>query len=324
MARRNLIIGGMGMFGRYLARTLLEAKEEVALFDREDRLPPGFEGIKGRVETTSGDIASLPHVLEAVRKSSPDCIFHVAALMGAPCENSPAAGYSVNIQGTFHVLEAARLLGVRQVLFPSSRATFGPDTPAVVTGDMPQRPTVMYGVTKVCGELLGEYYGRRYGFDFRALRFPVVVGAGRLLTTPLVADVNKIIEAAVAGTSFLSGLDPQTSINIIYVKEVIEAFLQFRNADGERLSRRTYNITGLNVVPAQMVETLKQILPRTEVAFKPDESEAALRLRKAMSKQMDESLARKDWGWQPRFSVEGMINDFVEETRRVRAADGAA
>ena len=319
MGRRNLIVGGLGLFGRYLAGKLLEGGEEVALFDREDRLPPGFEDLKGHVETMSGDITSLPHVVEAVKKSGPDCIFHVAALMNAPCESSPAVGFYVNIQGTFHVLEAARLFGVRQVLFPSSRATFGPDTPAVVTGDMPQRPTVMYGVTKVCGELLGEYYGRRYGFDFRGLRFPVVVGAGRLLTTPLVSDVNKIIEASVAGIPFTSGLDPHTPINIIYVKEVIEAFLQLRSADEGRLSRRTYNITGLNVIPIQMVEALKKILPWTDVTFKPDESEAALRLRKAMSKQMDDSPARKDWSWQPRFSVEGMINDFVEETRKVGA-----
>jgi len=270
----------------------------------------------------SGDITNLPHVTEAVKKSSPDCIFHIAALMNAPCESSPATGYQVNIQGTFHVLEVARLFGVRQVLFPSSRATFGADTPAVVTGDIPQRPTVMYGVTKVCGELLGEYYGRRYGFDFRGLRFPIVFGAGRLLTTPLIADVNMIIEASVAGKPFTSGLDPNTPINIIYVREVIEAFLQFRGADEGRLSRRTYNITGLNVIPIQMVDALKKVLPKIEIEFEPDESEAALRLRKAMNKQMDDSLARKDWGWRPRFSVERMIKDFVEETIKVNSSQG--
>ena len=208
MLKRNLIVGGLGLFGRYLARRLIEGGEAVALFDREDHLPPGFEDLKGKIEIMSGDISMLSHVMEAVKKSNPECIFHVAALMNAPCENSPALGFHVNIQGMFHVLEAARLFGVRQVLFPSSRATFGADTPAVVTADIPQKPTVMYGVTKVCGELLGEYYGRRYGFDFRGLRFPVVVGAGRLVTTPLIADVNKIIEAAVSGQPFTSGLDP--------------------------------------------------------------------------------------------------------------------
>ena len=319
MLKRNLIVGGLGLFGRYLARRLIEGGEAVALFDREDHLPPGFEDLKGKVEIMSGDISMLSHVMEAVKKSNPECIFHVAALMNAPCESSPALGFHVNIQGMFHLLEAARLFGVRQVLFPSSRATFGADTPAVVTADIPQKPTVMYGVTKVCGELLGEYYGRRYGFDFRGLRFPIVVGAGRLVTTPLIADVNKIIEAAVSGQPFTSGLDPHTPLNVIYVREVIEAFLQLRNADEGRLSRRMYNITGLNLIPSQMVEVLKNGLPRTEVEFKPDGSEAALRLRKAMSKQMDDSPARKDWSWQPRFSVEGMINDFVEETRKVGA-----
>src|SRR4030043_772265 len=97
MLKRNLIVGGLGLFGRYLARRLIEGGEAVALFDREDHLPPGFEDLKGKVEIMSGDISILSHVMEAVKKSNPDCIFHVAALMNAPCENSPALGFHVNI-----------------------------------------------------------------------------------------------------------------------------------------------------------------------------------------------------------------------------------
>ena len=126
-------------------------------------------------------------------------------------------GFKINLEGTFNVLEAARLCGVKQILFPGSRSTFGPASPDIVFDDTRQRPVNMYAITKLTGELLGEYYGRRYEFDFRALRFPVVIGVGRKVTPPI-SDINSIIEESYAGRPFTSRLDPETPINLIYIK----------------------------------------------------------------------------------------------------------
>jgi threonine 3-dehydrogenase len=170
----------------------------------------------------------------------------------------------------------------------------------------------MYAITKLSGELLGEYYGRRYGFDFRALRFPVVIGVGRKLTPPI-SDINGIIEESFAGRPFVSRLDPKTRINLVYIKEVVRAFDLYRNVDSSTLSRKTYNIKGFNLTPLQLVETLKRYVPKVDVDFDPDHSEDAQRLRKAMAKEMDESLAGKEWGWQPRYGLEETVRDFIEE-----------
>jgi len=313
--RRNLITGGMGLIGRNVAKQLVADGERVCLFDSRGELPPDAEDLEGKVEILVGDITNWAHVVEAVRESDPDCLFHNAAVLLAPLERDPAMGFRVNLEGTFNVLEAARLHGVGQVMFPGSRSTFGPASPEVVFDDTRQRPVNMYAITKLSGELLGEYYGRRYGFDFRALRFPVVIGVGRQLSPPI-SDINSMIEHSIAGRPFVSTLHPDVALNLLYVKEAVRAFIRYRDVDGSRLSRKTYNIKGINLKPAELVKVLERHLPRVDIRFDPDESEAARELRKAMSKQMDESLAQKEWGWQPEYPLEETVKDFIAELGR--------
>lgn len=310
--RRNLITGGMGLMGRSVARLLLEAGEEVVLFDTSDELPPSAADLKGKVRILTGDIGNWVHVLDAVKESKPDTIYHFAALLLAILEKYPATGFKINLEGTYTILEAARLFDVPQVIYPGSRSTFGPASPDTVFDDTRQRPVNMYAISKLSGELLGEYYGRRYDFDFRALRFPVVIGVGRQLSPPI-SDINSIIEESFRGNSFVSRLDPEVPINLIYVKEVMRAFGEFRKIDTSQLKRRTYNIKGFNLTPNELVGMLKQFVPAVDVDFDPDNSEDAQRLRKAMAKEMDESLAQKDWGWQPKYLLEETVKDFIEE-----------
>jgi threonine 3-dehydrogenase len=309
---RNLITGGTGLIGRSIARQLLEDGEEVFLFDTIGELPASAADLRGKVKILTGDISNWVHVLEAVKTSSPDCIYHNAALLLAILEKYPATGYRVNLEGTFNILEAARLCNVPQVFFPGSRSTFGPASPDTVFDDTRQRPVNMYAITKLFGELLGEYYGNRYGFDFRALRFPVVIGVGRQVSPPI-SDFNGIIEESHAGRPFTSRLEPEVPINLIYVKEVVRAFWQYKKIDEAQLSRKTYNIKGFNLTPVELVETLKRYLPEVRVDFNPDRGEEAEKLRTAMSKQMDESLAQKDWGWQPQYLLEETVKDFIAE-----------
>jgi len=310
--RRNLITGGMGLMGRSIARQLLEAGEEVILFDTNGKLPPSAADLKGKVKILTGDISNWVHVLEAVKVSNPDSIYHFAALLLAILEKYPATGFKINLEGTFNILEAARLFDVKQVIYPGSRSTFGPASPDTVFDDTRQRPVNMYAISKLSGELLGEYYGNRYDFDFRALRFPVVIGVGRQLSPPI-SDINSIIEESFLGNSFVSQLDPEVPINLIYIKEVIRAFDEYRKVDTTQLKRKTYNIKGFNLTPNELVEVLKQFVPTVNVDFNPDNSEDAQRLRKAMTKEMDESLAQEDWGWQPKYLLEKTIKDFIDE-----------
>jgi threonine 3-dehydrogenase len=309
---KNLITGGMGLIGINIARDLLESGEEVILFDTRSELPVNAQDLVGRVDILTGDISNWVHVVGAVKDSAADCIYHSAALLSQFSEKYPSSGFRVNLEGTFNVLEAARLLGVQQVFFPASRSTFGPSSPDIVYDDTPQRPTTTYSITKLSGELMGEYYGNRYGFDYRGLRFPVIIGVGRQLSPPI-SDIDSIIQAAFQGKSFVSRLDPEVPINLIYVKEVIHAFSMFKEINASKLSRKTYNIKGFTITANELVETLERFVSKVSVSFKTDNSESALRLRRAMAKEMDDSLAQKEWGWQPKYFLEETVKDFLAE-----------
>jgi nucleoside-diphosphate-sugar epimerase len=318
---RHLITGGLGLMGRYIARQLLADGEAVVLFDTHDTFPPEDDELKEKAEIIIGDIGNWAQVVDAVKQSKADCIYHNAALLLAILEAYPATGFKVNLEGTFNVLEAARLCGVKQVFFPGSRSTFGPASPDIVFDDTRQRPVNMYAITKLSGELLGEYYGRRYGFDFRALRFPVVIGAGRKVTPPI-SDINSMIEASFAGEPFTSRLDPDTPINLIYIRDVVRAFMMYKRVEESALRRKTYNIKGINLVPREFAGLLTKHLPKVDIDFDPDQGDDAIRLRAAMTKQMDESEAEKDWGWQPEYSADRMIEDFIDELKSIHRLRG--
>ena len=159
---KNLITGGMGFMGVYLARQLLEEGEEVVLFQRRSKLPASAADLNGKVKIVSGDISNWVHVVDAVKSNNVDCIYHSAAIRTIECDDSPAAGFRVNIVGTMNILEAARILNVNDVAYVSSGATYGLNPPSQIFNDTPQRVENMYTTTKLCSELLGQQYHRQY------------------------------------------------------------------------------------------------------------------------------------------------------------------
>lgn len=312
--RTNLITGGMGLMGVNVARRLIESGEKVILFDMRGDLPLSAEDLEDKVEILTGDINNWAHVVQAVNHSEPDTIFHFVAFLGSKIEKDPATGFNVNLVGTFNILEAARIFGVKQVIAPSSRATFGPSSPDVVFDDTRQRPTNLYAITKLTGELLGEYYGKRYNFDFRSLRFPVVIGIESELSYPI-SDINNIIKEAYRGNSFVSRLDPDFPINLIYIKDVVHAYDSYRQVDELKLKRKTYNIRGFNLTLKDLIEELKRFLPNVNVEFDTDNSESAVTLRNAMAKEMDDSLAEQEWGWQAKYLLQKTVEDYLSELK---------
>jgi nucleoside-diphosphate-sugar epimerase len=159
-----LITGGAGFIGAALANALVQRGENVVIFDRA--LDRSIEGKDARIVSVQGDISNWSEVLQ------------LAAMLSAPSDANPWAAVNVNAFGTFYVLEAARLFNVKKVIFTSSLGVYSVDNDTVVTEETPQRPHQIYGVTKVFSELLGLYYHRRFGLDFRGVRFPQLIGPG--------------------------------------------------------------------------------------------------------------------------------------------------
>lgn len=315
---KNLITGGLGFIAYHLAKLLLDEGEEVVLFDvaSESRLA---HGIKGSVTIVRGDLSNWVHVLDAVKNNDISCIYHAGAVLPPISEQSPAAAYAVNVTGTFNILEAARLLGVDGVIYPSTLATFGLDVPRIVPNDAPQRPPNMYGVTKVCSERLGEYYRTRFGVNFRGVRFTPIIGMGRFDRAQSAYNYLAIQESAL-GRPYTIYVDKSTTIALLYVKDAVRGLVNLKRAEEAKLTRRVYNLYGFSITAQQLVDSVRRCIPEAQIDFKPDQS--MIRLVKNLPERLDDTLARADWGWSARYSLDQAVENFIGEVRANRAIYG--
>lgn len=316
---RNLVTGGFGLFGTCLARELLANGEEVILFQRRSRLPPGAADLEGKVEIRSGDVTNWVQVLEVLKKYGIDSIYHTAALLSKDCEESAANGFRVNVIGTVNILEAARILGVKDVIFVSSGATYGVKSPPKkIYNDTLQNPENMYTTTKVCCERLGEQYSRQYGVNFRAIRYAMVVGPTRQISY-YYGDWSGIIERTAQGKPYVVHSDPNSPCAYIYIKDVVRALVDLGKAEESRLRQRVYNVHGFMATLSEVAEQIKRHIPDSQITFEWDKSEAMKIANSGVSYEMDNSVAFEDFGYQTCYFLAEMVADFIKEVRAGRA-----
>ena len=308
---KSLITGGHGFIGYYVVKLLLDEGEQVVLFDvaPESRLT---RGIKDNVKIVRGDLSNWAQVLDAVKSNAIHCIHHAGAPLPPVTEQHPAAAYAVNVTGTFNVLEAARLFDLKSVIYLSSLATFGRDVPPVVPNDASQRPPNMYGVTKVCGERLGEYYYTRFGVNFRAVRFPPIIGMGRFDRAQSAYNYLAVQESAL-GRPYTVYVDKSTTIALLYLKDVLLGLVDLKKAEDEKLTRRVYNLYGFPATAQELVDTVKGYIPDAKIDFKPDQ--AMITAVENLPQRLDDTVARRDWGWSPRYTLDRAVEDFIQEVR---------
>ena len=315
---RNLITGGTGLVGIYLARQLLADAEEVVLLARRAELPLGAADLVGRVTLAEGDVGEWVHVVEAVRRYRVDCIYHAAAVLSTPCEASAAAGFRTNVGGTLNILEAARLLEVSRVIFVGSGTTYGlANIPRHVTDDTPHRPENMYGTTKLCAEMLGVQYHRQYGLDFRGVRYAMIVGPGRRITHNF-GDWSGIIERPAQGQPYIVHSDPESPCAYIYVKDVARSLVDLGRAEDSRLRRRMYNVHGFAASLREVTDALRRQLPDARITFERDHSEPMRVANRSLRYEMDCTSAAEDFGCATRYPLDAMVADFITEVRAAR------
>jgi len=307
----NLIIGGFGFLGGGVARELLGRGEEVTVFDCSVA-PPRAADIARCVRHIRGDLNNWSQLEEAVLNLRPQTIFHLSAMLPPYSEEHLYPAYRLNVQGTIDVLEAVRLVGVSCLVFVSSIAVYEPGAPPVVDDSFPQRPRTMYGATKVCGERLGEQYNRTYGVNFRALRFPPVMGAWRTGEAPS-SFTCRAIEAAVQRSPYTLNVKPETELAALYIKDAARALVGIRDAREDSLTRRVYNVHGFSASAANLVQAIRKHVPGAQLGFQPDEN--IVRVINGWPRRMDDRAARADWGWQASYDLEKTVADLIAELR---------
>lgn len=314
-----VITGGAGFVGLEVARQLLAAGEtDITVFSRTPS-PDRLGDLAGRVKAVAGDVGVFSHVLDVVRSTRPSIIYHLGAMLSLPSDADPASAIQTNAMGTFYVLEAARLFEVEQVIFSSSVGTYGLGMPDGPIDDLTlQRPVFFYGATKAFGEHMGLFYRRKYGLDFRGIRYPSVIGPG-VATPGAVQYTSWVIEAAAGGKPFTIWVTPDTRMPIMYLDEAARATIQLASAPRAAIKTVNYIVDGVKPTPSagELAAAVRAKLPEARIDFVPDPKIQPL--LKDMVRPLDDSKAREEWGWQPSHSLERIVEDFLAALRR-RAA----
>ncbi len=311
----KLITGGTGFVGAELARTLAGRGEKVVLFDISPNLDR-LEGIEEQVKIIQGDLKVYAEVFNVIKENRIDTIYHLGSMLSVPSDENPWASFQVNVVGTMHVLEAARLFEVKKVVFASTAGTYGLGTTGVVTDETLQRPITMYGCGKLYCELLGRFYRRKFGLDFRSVRYPAIIGPG--VKTPGVAQYNAwMIENAALGKPFECYVSEEAKIPVMYFKDAARCIDMVYGAGKERIRTINYNVAG--VVPTRTAKELeravKKYIPGAQITYKPNpkimEFFETLRME-----EINDARAREEWGWEPIYAnLENVVADFIQEIR---------
>lgn len=311
--KKILITGSCGQIGTELTSTLRR------IYGVENVVATGIRHCENAVVEDQGifevlDVKDYDRLLELVKKYNIDTIMNLAALLSAVGEANPQLLWDVNMNGLYNCLEVARETGA-MVFTPSSIAAFGPTTPADFTPqDTIQRPTTIYGVSKVAGELLCDYYFKKYGVDTRGVRFPGLISYSALPGGGTTDYAVHIYYEALKNKKFTCNLKADTFMDMMYMPDAIDAIIQMCEADGSKLiHRNAFNITAMSFCPEDIKNEIKKHIPEFEMDYNVDPIKQ--NIADSWPNSLDDSCARSEWNWNPKYNLETMTADMLQKLR---------
>ena len=309
--RTILVTGALGQIGSELVNALRQRYGEDTVIASDIRMPP--RGNEGPFEFV--DCTNQRSIDEVIRRHRVGTIYHLAALLSAVAESKPQVAWEVNMDGLYWVLEVARENRC-SVFFPSSIGAFGPTTPQDHTPqDTVQRPTTMYGVTKVAGELLCDYYYQRFGVDSRGVRFPGLISYGAPPGGGTTDYAVEIFYEAIRHRHYTCFLEPDTRLDMMYMPDAIKAVIGVMEAAPESLEHRNaFNVTAMNFTPEELAAEIRKHIPEFEIDYHVDPVRQAI--ADSWPDSLDDSAARKEWGWSPDYDLSAMVQDMLENLRK--------
>ncbi|WP_456400831.1 L-threonine 3-dehydrogenase [Mesoaciditoga sp.] len=308
--KRILVVGAGGQIGSELTTELRKryGSENVVASDKRRPGEEIFES--GPFELL--DCTDRDAVNRVVQRYKVDTIYHLAALLSAVGEKNPLLAWNVNMGCLLNVLEVAKENNCA-VFFPSSIGAFGPNTPKDNTPqDTIQRPNTIYGITKVAGELLCDYYHQKFGVDTRGVRFPGLISYVALPGGGTTDYAVEIYYEALKHGKYTCYLRPDTRMDMMYMPDAIKAAIDIMEADERKLiHRNAFNITAMSFSPAEIAQEIKKHIPDFAIEYDIDPVRQAI--ADSWPNRIDDSAARAEWGWKPEYDLESMTTDMLEK-----------
>lgn len=319
MQKRILITGALGQIGTELV-PFLRNKYGIDNVIATNRSLREIDGVTNVGVFEQLDALNKTRLTELVDKYQINTIVHLAAVLSAVGEQNPVQAYEINMVGLLNVLEVARAkveAGQPMMVFtPSSIAAFGPSTPKDQTPqDALQRPTTMYGITKVAGELLCDYYHQKFGVDTRGVRFPGLISYQALPGGGTTDYAVHIFYEAIKNGRYDSFIKAGTLMDMMYMPDALQAIYQLMEADGDKLiHRNAFNITAMSFEPEALAAEIKKHLPEFELSYQVDPIRQGI--AESWPNSLDDSAARAEWGWSPKYDLAKMTTDMLEKLQQ--------
>ncbi len=300
-----LVTGANGQIGTVLTEALRAAYGTDRVLATDIRMAQAPTGPFAILDACDG--AALEALVRRWRITQ---IYHLAAILSARGEENPLWAWNLNMTSWLNVLNISRENGIAKVYYPSSIAVFGPDAAKEKT---PQNavliPTTVYGISKVAGENWANYYYHKYGLDVRSLRYPGIIGYQSEPGGGTTDYAVHIYHHAVKGEPYECFLSAHTALPMLYMPDAIRATLELMEAPAQRLSVRTsYNLAGMSFTPAEVAASIQKYLPDFQIYYQPD---ARQQIADSWPASIDDSCARRDWGWKPAYDLDAMTRDML-------------
>jgi nucleoside-diphosphate-sugar epimerase len=307
---RILIIGANGQIGSELVTALAQQHGAANVIAADI----GADNLYGAARYVRLDVLDKDAVAGLIATEDVTQVYQLAALLSATGEKAPLKAWTLNMDGLLNILEVARERGEAgkplKVFWPSSIAAFGPNTPSEATPQYTvMDPTSIYGISKLAGERLCEYYHAKYGVDVRSIRYPGIISykspPGGGTTDYAIA----IFHAALRGETYECFLGPETTLPMIYMPDAIRATIELMDAPADQIViRSSYNVAGVSFNPRELAAAIQAKLPAFRIAYKPDSRQ---QIADSWPKSLDDSRATADWGWKACVGIEAMVEDML-------------
>jgi len=308
-----LVTGAVGQIGTELVQALR------AKYGRESVIAAGHTTKPTNAFRSSGpfrylNVVDREQLARVVVEENVDMIFHMASILSAVGEMNPQLCYEVNMGGLYNVLEVARKHGLDKVISPSSIAVFGADAPRINTpNDTIMQPKTMYGITKVCGELLQDYYFHKYKVDTRSIRFPGIISNQAVPGGGTTDYSVEMYYAAVKNKPYTCFVREDTVLPMMYMPDAIKALMDLAVIDASRLKHRVFNVNSMSFSAGELAKSIGKIIPSFVCTYKPDYRQT---IADSWPTSLDDSAAREEWNWRPMFTLDKMTEDMIEKLRK--------
>lgn len=304
--KRILLTGSSGQIGTELTLELIKR------YGGENVLATDLKKPKVNYNFEELDVLDNNKLSTLIKKFQPDAVFHLAAILSATGEANPTLAWDININGMMNVFNVCHAEKVEKVFIPSSIAVFGK---YIQQEDTPQnsvlKPTTMYGLTKVTGELLCDYYRSKYGLDARGLRYPGIISSETLPGGGTTDYAVEIFYEAIKHQKYNCFLKADTKLPMMYMPDCINATIDLMEADKNKLTYSgDYNLAAVSFTAEELANEIRKYIPNFEITYNPDHRQ---KIADSWPFSIDDSPARKDWNWNHKFGLEEMTKDMIEK-----------